>query len=260
MRPALLRRSEPLDLERSFLTNPRTGSFSLSLKMMHRIILFDIDGTLVSGGPAKSAFVDAMSGTYGTAGDFENVSFAGKTDPQIVRELLINSGMSRDEVASGLEELFDRYLAYLEVRLPKNPVTVLPGVRELLDELSRYDDVGLGLLTGNVAEGARLKLSSGDLWEWFDFGSYGSDHENRDELPAIAVSRACDLWGEIVTTDQAIVVGDTPRDVQCGQVGGTKTMAVATGSFTVEELRACSPDYVLEDFSSTAVVIDLLLR
>ena len=227
---------------------------------MHRIILFDIDGTLVSGGPAKSSFVDAMHEVYGTAGDFENVSFAGKTDPQIVRELLKSTGTPENEIEGGLEELFNRYLGYLETRLPRNPVRVLPGVKELLSALSRHDDVGLGLLTGNVVGGARLKLASGDLWEWFDFGSYGSDHENRDELPAIAVSRACDLWGEIVTTDQAIVVGDTPRDVQCGQVGGTKTMAVATGSFTVEELRACSPDYVLEDFSSTAVVIDLLLR
>jgi phosphoglycolate phosphatase len=226
---------------------------------MRQIILFDIDGTLLWGGPAKSAFVDAMNETYGTPGDIENVSFAGKTDPQIARELLESSGMPHDEIARGLEQLFGRYLAYLEARLPEHPVTVLPGVPELLDALAGYDDVGVGLLTGNVAGGARLKLASGGLWGRFDFGSYGSDHEHRDELPSIAVARARELWGEVVTADRAIVVGDTPRDVQCGKAGGTRTMAVATGSFTSDELRVHDPDHVLEDFSSTAAVVDLLL-
>ena len=226
---------------------------------MRKIILFDIDGTLLWGGPAKSAFVDAMNETYGMPGDVENVSFAGKTDPQIARELLHGAGMSHDEIVSGLEELFGRYLGYLEARLPENPVTVLPGVRELLDALAAHDDVGVGLLTGNVAGGARLKLSSGGLWGRFDFGSYGSDHELRDKLPSIAVARAKDLWGEVVTAEKAIVVGDTPRDVQCGKAGGTATMAVATGSFSVDELSAHDPDHVLEDFSSTTAVVDLLL-
>ena len=226
---------------------------------MRRIILFDIDGTLLWGGPAKSAFVDAMNETYGTPGDIENVSFAGKTDPQIARELLASAGMPQEEIVAGLEELFRRYLGYLEARLPENPVTVLPGVHELLDALAVYDDVGVGLLTGNVAGGAKLKLASGGLWGRFDFGSYGSDHEHRDELPPIAVARARELWGEVVTAEKAIVVGDTPRDVQCGKAGGTRTMAVATGSFTVEELQVHEPDHVLEDFSSTTAVVDLLL-
>ena len=138
-------------------------------------------------------------------------------------------------------------------------MTVLPGVRELLDALAAYDDVGVGLLTGNVAGGARLKLISGGLWGRFDFGSYGSDHELRDELPSIAVARARNLWGEVVTADKAIVVGDTPRDIQCGKAGGTATMAVATGSFTVDELSVHDPDHVLADFSSTRAVVDLLL-
>jgi phosphoglycolate phosphatase len=225
---------------------------------MRRIILFDIDGTLVWGGPAKHAFVDAMRETYGTPGDFERVSFAGKTDPQIVRELLVAVGLAPEEIASGLDRLWDRYLAYLEARLPADPVQVLPGVVELLGALTAVEDVGIGLLTGNIAGGARLKLTSGGLWDHFAFGSYGSDHEERDELPAIAVDRARDLWGEAVSAERAIVVGDTPRDVACGKAGGTRTVAVATGSFSVTDLRASGPDHVLTDLSDTDRVVELL--
>jgi phosphoglycolate phosphatase-like HAD superfamily hydrolase len=223
------------------------------------IILFDIDGTLVWGGPAKHAFVDAMTETYGTAGDFERVSFAGKTDPQIARELLASAGMRDAEIEAGFDALWTRYLSHLEARLPDHPVEVLPGVPELLGRLAEYTDVGIGLLTGNIAGGARLKLQSGGLWDHFVFGSYGSDHEERDALPAIAVGRARDLWGDAVHPARAIVVGDTPRDVACGKAGGTRTLAVATGSFSVEVLSQTGADHVLVDLSSTTDVLDLLL-
>ena len=227
---------------------------------MRRIILFDIDGTLVQGGPAKDAFVDAMTETYGTPGDLERVSFAGKTDPQIARELLDGFGIGHEEIERRFEELWSRYLAYLEERLPRDPVRVLPGVRRLLEALAELEDIGVGLLTGNIARGARLKLGSGGLWDHFHFGSYGSDHEHRDELPAIAVGRARALWGEAVSAESAIVVGDTPRDVQCGKAGGTMTIAVATGRFSFTALAAEDPDHVLEDLSSTDDVVDLLTR
>jgi phosphoglycolate phosphatase-like HAD superfamily hydrolase len=226
---------------------------------MRRIILFDIDGTLVRGGPAKHAFVDAMTETYGTPGDFERVSFAGKTDPQIARELLRGVGLSHEDVDAGLEELWVRYLGYLEARLEDDPVHVLPGVTDVLLALDEHPDVGVGLLTGNIVGGARLKLASGGLWDHFTFGSYGSDHEERDELPAIAVDRARGLWGEAVRAEGAVVVGDTPRDVACGRAGGTRTLAVATGTFTVEELRAAGPDHVLDDLRSTTSVVELLI-
>ena len=118
--------------------------------MTSTIFLFDIDGTLVRGGPAKHAFVDAMRETFGTPGDFERVSFAGKTDPQIARELLVGEGLSDEAIDGGLQELFSRYLAYLEARLPENPVSVLPGVPDLLDVLAQIEDVGVGLLTGRT--------------------------------------------------------------------------------------------------------------
>jgi len=226
---------------------------------MRRIVLFDIDGTLVWGGPAKHAFVDAMVETYGTAGSFELVSFAGKTDPQIARELLVGAGLTPGEIEEGFGRLWERYLTNLEARLPDDPVEVLPGVGALLAALGEHDDIGVGLLTGNIEGGARLKLGSGGLVEHFTFGSYGSDHEERDELPAIAVRRARDLWGELVSADRAVIVGDTPRDVACGRAGGTRTVAVATGSSGVRELEAVGPDHVLEDLSATLDVLDLLI-
>lgn len=226
---------------------------------MRRLILFDIDGTLVQGGPAKDAFVSAMTETYGTPGPLEDISFAGKTDPQIARELLRGAGMPDPEIDAGLERLWGKYLSNLEALLPADPVRVLPGVEDVLAELVAFDDVGVGLLTGNIVGGARLKLSSGGLWDHFTFGSYGSDHEERDELPAIAVERARELYGDMVRADLAVVVGDTPRDVACGKAGGTRTVAVATGSFSVNELETAGPDHLLPDLSSIDRVMSVLL-
>jgi len=226
---------------------------------MRSLVLFDIDGTLVRGGPAKEAFVDAMAETYGTAGPLAEVDFAGKTDPQIARELLTGAGLRDHEIDGGFNRLWKRYLTYLEARLAADPVRVLPGVASLLDALAEHDDVGVGLLTGNIRDGARLKLHSGGLWGRFTFGSYGSDHEERDRLPAIAVGRARQLWGELVTAERAVVVGDTPRDVACGKAGGTRTIAVATGSYSSVDLAAADPDHVLDDFTATPDVVDLLL-
>ncbi|MDA0329325.1 MAG: HAD hydrolase-like protein [Gemmatimonadetes bacterium] len=225
---------------------------------MRRIILFDIDGTLLSGGPAKSAFCEAMVETYGTAGETETVSFAGKTDPQIARELLATAGLADEDIDKSFDLLWTRYLGYLEERLPADPVRVLPGVGALLDALSAHGDVGVGLLTGNIVGGARLKLGSGGLWDRFSFGSYGSDHEERDALPAIAVGRAQALWGALVNAGNAIVVGDTPRDVACGKAGGTRTLAVATGHFSFEDLQATGADHVLRDLTSTTDVVEVL--
>jgi len=226
---------------------------------VRRILLFDVDGTLVWGGPAKSAFCQALEEVYGTAGDLASVSFAGKTDPQIARELLAGVGVRDDVVDAGLTELWVRYVRYLGERIVEDPPAVLPGVPELIDALGAIGDVGLGLLTGNIAGGAELKLRQSGLWSRFGFGSFGSDHEERDELPAIAVARARELWGDVVTAERAVVVGDTPRDVACGKAGGMRTVAVATGTFSVAELYGTGADHVLADFSATEEVVELLL-
>ena len=225
---------------------------------MRRVVLFDIDGTLISGGPAKDAFCEAMLETFGTKGAVDKVSFAGKTDPQIVRELLAGVGYDSARVESSLPDLFRRYLGKLEAHLPNRPVDVLPGVPELLTALSEMEDIGVALLTGNIAGGAKLKLRSAALWGHFKLGSYGSDHEERDQLPAIALERARRAWRETIELSDAIVVGDTPRDVSCGRREGTRTLAVATGYFSFDQLAETGADHVLEDLSATDEVLALL--
>ena len=138
---------------------------------MRRVVLFDIDGTLISGGPAKDAFCEAMLETFSTIGDVEGVSFAGKTDPQIVRELLQGAGYAQDLVESRMANLFARYLQKLEDQLVDRPVNVLPGVPELLAALDEIEDIGVALLTGNILRGAELKLRSAALWHYFELGT-----------------------------------------------------------------------------------------
>jgi len=223
-----------------------------------RLVLFDIDGTLVWGGPAKEAFHHAMVETFGTAGDIEVHSFAGKTDPQIARELLRGTGMYDGDIDDGFPALWERYLRHLEARLADHPVDVLPGVADLLEALGRLRDTGVGLLTGNIAGGARLKLRSAGLLEHFAVGSYGSDHEERDELPAIALRRARETWGVTFRPEDVVVVGDTPRDVQCGRRESLRTLGVATGHFGVDALVDAGADHVVRDLSDTEGVLTVL--
>jgi phosphoglycolate phosphatase-like HAD superfamily hydrolase len=225
---------------------------------MKRLLLFDIDGTLVWGGPAKDAFHAAMLETFGTAGDIENFSFAGRTDPQIARGLLAGTGMSDEDIERGFPVLWDLYLSDLEARLPDHPVEILPGVPALLDALQAENGIAMGLLTGNIVQGARLKLGSAGLLDHFEMGSYGSDHEERDELPAIALSRARQTWGVDFDPREVVVVGDTPRDVACGQREGLRTLAVATGTYDAEALKAAGADQVVEDFRDTDAMVSLL--
>lgn len=226
------------------------------------LLLFDIDGTLVEGGPAKDAFRLALEEAFGTTGAIEVHEFSGKTDPQIARELLTGAGLSDAEVDAGFPRLWRRYLSELEARLPERPMRVLGGVRDLLDHLESVGDVALGLLTGNIVEGARLKLRSAGLEErfgGFEMGAFGSDHERRNELPRIAVERAREKVGRELVGREVVVIGDTPRDVECGRAHGCATVAVATGNFGVTALEKTGADVVLESFEETERALRYLL-
>ena len=226
---------------------------------MHTLILFDIDGTLVRGTAAKFAFETAMLETYGTAGAVDSYDFSGKTDPQIARELLSAAGLEDAVVEAGFAGLWDRYIGEFESRVISNPMRLLPGVASLIEALDAEPDVALGLVTGNIIRGARAKLGSVGLAEYFEVGGYGSDHEVREHLPAIALERAFEAWGVRFPAESAVIVGDTPRDVECGKHEGTRTVAVATGRIPRERLETTGADAVFDDFSDVGSVIEVLL-
>ncbi len=222
------------------------------------LILFDIDGTLTTGGPARSAFQHALEETYGTAGPIATHDFSGKTDPRITRELLTAAGRHAREIEAGLPRFWARYLSELEARIDGHPVTVLPGVHELIAALAARQDVHLGLVTGNVAGGARLKLLSARLWHHFPVGGFGSDNEVRNELPRVALDRASAHWGRAFRASDAVIIGDTPRDVACGKAVGAATVAVATGRFSRAQLLDTAADRVLPDLVDTSAAVEAL--
>lgn len=221
---------------------------------MRRLVLFDIDGTLLSAGRAgKRAFHDALLEVFGTAGPIEGYSFAGRTDPQIVRELLGAAGMEAARIDAGLEAMWRTYVRNLEREIAEAEVRACPGVHPLLERVeAEGNGVVLGLLTGNVVDGARLKLDRAGIgFRRFRVGAYGSDHADRPELPAVAVARAEALTGHQYRGKEIVIVGDTPFDVACGEHLGVRTVAVATGGHSEAELAACGPDHLFPDLADT---------
>jgi phosphoglycolate phosphatase len=229
---------------------------------MKRLLLFDIDGTLVRGGPPKGVFGGALETIYGTTGPIDDWEFSGKTDPQIARELLREAGLSDARIEEGFPLLWDRYLGGLEAGLRTHPMERIPGVAPLVEALTQLDregEVALGLVTGNLERGAGLKLHSAGIPGFFPVGGFGSDHEHRDELPGFALRRAREAWGRSFDPEQVVVIGDTPRDVACGRAHGMLTLAVATGRYDRPALEATGADAVLDDFTETEPVLRLLL-
>ena len=227
-----------------------------------KLVLFDIDGTiLLTNGAGKRAVQRALADVFGATGPAEH-RFDGKTDPQIVRELMRLEGHADDHIDARMQALLDRYVLYLheELRASEQPVRVMPGVFELLDELEARHDVLMGLLTGNLAAGARAKLAAGGIDpDRFRVGAYGSDHEMRAELPAVAQRRARDELGMVVHGSDIVVIGDTPADLHCGRSIGARAIGVATGHYSAEELRSHGPAAVFEDLSCTADVVRAII-
>jgi phosphoglycolate phosphatase len=221
-------------------------------------VLFDIDGTLLSTrGAARRAFEKAMLGVYGTAGPIDTHGFNGKTDPQIARELLQLAGFADARIDAGLSQLWPSYLEGLglELRRAEQQTVVYPGVTRLLTALERTNAALIGLLTGNLQEGATLKLESAGLADRFRLGAYGSDAERRDALPASAVRRAETLAGRRFAGEEVVIIGDTPHDISCGRSIGVRAIGVATGGHGVDELAACGAHHVFLDLSNTEAVL-----
>ncbi|HEU4721925.1 MAG TPA: haloacid dehalogenase-like hydrolase [Gemmatimonadaceae bacterium] len=227
-----------------------------------RVVLFDIDGTILwSDGAGRRAVFQALEEHFGKSGPGQH-RFDGKTDPQIVRELMRHAGVSDADIDARIDEVLDRYLALLreELAAAEHGRHVFPGVHELLDALESRDDVVLGLLTGNIHLGAHAKLAAVGIDPGrFVVGAFGSDHHERPELPEIARRRAERALGHPVSGRDLVVIGDTPADVACGVSIGARAIGVATGRYTVEELRACDAAAVFADLTDTAAVVRAIL-
>lgn len=231
--------------------------------MTRALILFDIDGTLLlTAGAGRRAITAALADRLGAHDAWRQVRFDGKTDPQIVRELLEAAGDAAADDPDTIADVCERYVAHLEEELDRSPgaTRVLPGVMPLLDRLEARGDVVLGLLTGNVVRGAGLKLRSGGLDPArFRVGAYGSDSAHRPDLASIAAERAAPIFGRVPQGDTVVIVGDTPADVTCGRAIGARAVAVATGSYSITVLREAGARAAFDDLSDTDAVVDALL-
>lgn len=227
-----------------------------------KLVLFDIDGTLLlSAGAGRRAIHRALREVFGTIGP-SDYHFDGKTDPQIVRELMRLAGHVDEHIDAQMERLLARYVECLheELNAPGRRAYALPGVPALLDVLESKPDVVLGLLTGNLMQGATAKLKAVGLDpDRFRVGAFGSDHEHRHELPAIARSRLKQRLGVDVTGAAIVVIGDTPADLTCGKSLGAAAIGVATGRYSVDELSRHDPLAVFPDLSDTAAVTRAIL-
>ena len=226
---------------------------------MPKLILFDIDGTLLGMDGASSWSLNrAMKELTGISDGFQRVSFAGKTDLQIIREGLKKSGLAdQGDLPNSIKNL---YLVYLREELSAGKAHLKAGVNELLRTLQKVDGVYLGLLTGNTEEGARLKLEAFGLNHYFPLGAFGSDNEDRNLLLPIALRRLQESEFISLSYENCVVVGDTPRDVECARVHGASSVAVATGPYSMDELQETEASIVVPDLSSKDKIVDWILN
>ena len=227
-----------------------------------KIVLFDIDGTLITtAGSAREAFTRALSEAAGRPIHPNGYSFSGRTDPQIARDILSGNGVEGEPLERAIPESIRLYLRYFEEMLPRmRGARLLPGVRSLLERLSERDDAKVALLTGNVEQGARLKLGLFDLVPFFDFSlsCFGSDDADRYRLPALALRRARAAIDPSVRGDQLVIVGDSEHDVLCGRSVGARAVAVCTGWTPLETLMKHAPDALLDDLSDTSSALEAI--
>lgn len=215
-----------------------------------RLVLFDIDGTLIrTGGAGVRAFERTGELEFQVSNGTSSMQFAGRTDMSLVREFFRRHGIA--ETPAHFERFFDRYVFLLDHFLSVCQGRLCPGVPEFLSALQqRPEPPLLGLLTGNTRLGAEIKLRHYGLWDRFVVGAFGDDHEDRNRLAEIARERGCRVRGRSLAPEEILVVGDTPRDVACGRAIGARVLAVATGGATAAALHESGPDWVVEDLRS----------
>ena len=219
---------------------------------MVRLVLFDIDGTLVrTGGAGVKAFAKVFETEFGATDGFERLKFAGRTDVSLVREFF---GVHRVAATpENFTRFFERYVFWLDHILADSKTATCVGVREFLAGLQALSQPPLlGLLTGNIRLGAEIKLRHFGLWDTFKTGGFADDHEERDQIAAIARERGSKVLGNSLRDSEVVVVGDTPLDIRCGRAIRAKVLAVATGGATLEELKAHQPEWAVPDLRAVS--------
>ncbi|EAT59848.1 HAD hydrolase-like protein [Chlorobium ferrooxidans] len=229
--------------------------------MLKKLVLFDIDGTLLSVGKInRSVLGDALKEVYGTEGSTGTHNFAGKMDSVIMYEVLQSAGLSEEDIAGKFELAKATYIEMFRDLAKPEDVTLMEGVRELLDELSVRSELMLGLLTGNFEESGRHKLRLPFIDHYFPFGAFADDAKSRNALPPVAVEKAYRMTGRRFSEDEVIIIGDTEHDIACARAHHAKSIAVATGTYSAGELKKHKPDVVLENLCQTDLVISEILR
>jgi phosphoglycolate phosphatase-like HAD superfamily hydrolase len=219
---------------------------------MIRLVLFDIDGTLVrTGGAGVKAFGRTFASEFNLGHGTERISFAGRTDTGLVKEFFRLHQI--EPTAEHLDRFFNTYYFWLDQLLGELRGAVCPGARELIHELrSLPDPPTLGLLTGNVRLGAEIKLRQYDLWHLFETGGFGDDHEDRNEIARIAHQRGSHRMGRTLHGDEVLVIGDTPLDIACANAISARCLAVATGGSTLQQLKEHHPRWAVPDLKAVS--------
>jgi phosphoglycolate phosphatase-like HAD superfamily hydrolase len=214
---------------------------------MVRLVLFDIDGTLIrTGGAGVKAFARVFSTEFNAHDGFERINFSGRTDISIVREFF--SLHSIPPTPENFDRFFERYVFWLDHILKDSQAGICPGVLEFIHGLQALPEPPvIGLLTGNIRLGAEIKLRHLRLWDYFATGGFADDHEDRNRIAAAARARGRELVHGELQDEQVVVVGDTPLDIRCGRSIGARVLAVATGGSTYEELEPHKPDWLVRD-------------
>lgn len=217
-----------------------------------KVVLFDVDGTLIdTGGAGGRSWSHAFRQAFGIDGDIRKFSEVGMTDPVVARQTFEGT-LGREPTTDEVIRLMMRYV----LRLPEEVASssgyrVMPGVHQLLQRLVAADTL-LGLVTGNIEGAAHIKISRAGLQRFFLFGGYGSDSAERSDLTRAAIARAEALSGHDIDPSQVLVVGDTPRDVEAAHGAGAIAVGVATGEYSVDELRDGGAEHVLRSFADDA--------
>ena len=221
-----------------------------------RLILFDIDGTLIDSGGAGVRSLDlAFEKVFSIPSAFQGISMAGKTDTQIIKESLMKHGLSAN---GSFTAIIEAYLMHLRREIGNSRKHAKPGIYEILDQLHPMEEIGLGLLTGNLEQGARIKLEPFDLNKYFPSGAFGSDDEDRNRLLPVAVDMFTEIYNQKIDIEQSVVIGDTPRDVECAHIYGAMCIGVATGPYSADDLVKAGADHVFEDLSNGSDVLQAL--